>query len=309
MSYILDALKKSQQERAPSNTTPLVALPETPAAPAGLPTLVLVAGAVVMVLLLVAVWQTFRTADAGADINIALELNQAAGYQADAGSAVEPVVNSESATDTSVDSTDVVSEQNVPAASKSVAVVDPALIVRSRPAPVLPKTEFIPLSSSSVPDDLSIQQRIQSGQMSDFGRVHDPDAEVQLETRPVASAGVAMPEGSTLIEPSARPMPNVRNNGVASTEPSVAGAAAVETRTLPPLSALVKLPDLIISSHIYSPEPASRQLSMNGRNWHEGDWITREVQLQEITPEGIVVVVDGYPFHVNSQNGWQALAD
>lgn len=306
MSYILDALKKSQQERAPSGSTPLVALPESTAAPAGLPTLVLVVGAVIMLLLLVAVWQTFGVSEVGDDIDIALELNQAAGYQPDMSEQPPAGVNAES--EARVDQDAAVVEKTVATASRQVAVVDPALVVRSRPAPVVPKTGFIPLSSDSVPDDLSIQQRIQSGQLSDFGRVHDPEAEVRVETRAVASAGMAMPEGSTLIEPSSRPVPGGRNTELASTTQTASGAV-VETRTLPPLSALVKLPDLIISSHIYSPEPASRQLSMNGRSWHEGDWITREVQLQEITPEGIVVVVDGYPFHVNSQNGWQALAD
>jgi hypothetical protein len=50
-------------------------------------------------------------------------------------------------------------------------------------------------------------------------------------------------------------------------------------------------------------------LDMNGRHWREGDVITRDVTLQEITPEGILVMVDGYPFHINSNNGWQALDD
>jgi general secretion pathway protein B len=84
---------------------------------------------------------------------------------------------------------------------------------------------------------------------------------------------------------------------------------AFEQRRLPPLSALAKLPDLIISSHIYSSDPAMRRLNMNGRNWREGDVISRDVTLQEITPEGILVIVDGYPFHINSNNGWQALDD
>lgn len=78
-------------------------------------------------------------------------------------------------------------------------------------------------------------------------------------------------------------------------------------RVLPPLSSLRKVPDLIITSHIYSSEAARRGVSMNGRDWSEGDFITEDVVLTEITAEGIVVEIDGWSLPLKRNKGWQAL--
>lgn len=310
MSYILEALKKSQQERAVSAEFPALSLSAAPTPVATVPRWLLVVGVAVVLLLLVALWLTFRPAPEPADYSAGLSvtegadpapaaaLAQVASGQTEASAPAAPAAVAEVAVAESV-VTDVVS------APRPAVVVDPALIVRSRPAPPLPKSTVIPLSSEDGPASDEIRRRLQAGELSDFGRARDVDEnEVRLPASRGAVASMAFPEGATLIEPSAQGRSGDDREVMANR-----ADRAVQTRTLPPLSALRKLPDLIISSHIYSSEPAERSLSMNGRSWHEGDLITPAVTLQDITPEGIVVVVDGYPFHVNRQNGWQALAD
>jgi|GEM_PF-577590 len=83
----------------------------------------------------------------------------------------------------------------------------------------------------------------------------------------------------------------------------------VERRLLPPLTSLRKIPDLIITSHIYSADASTRSVSMNGRNWHEGSWIAPGVTLDKITETGILLDVEGFPFPVHRQNGWQSIAE
>lgn len=86
------------------------------------------------------------------------------------------------------------------------------------------------------------------------------------------------------------------------------GTGSVQQRTLPPLSSLRKVPDLIISSHVYSQDsPESRSVSMNGRTWYEGELIVPGVFLESITAKGIELSVDGYSLPVSRKSGWQGI--
>ncbi|QQD21392.1 hypothetical protein GJQ54_06230 [Oceanospirillaceae bacterium ASx5O] len=81
--------------------------------------------------------------------------------------------------------------------------------------------------------------------------------------------------------------------------------ARVETRRLPPLQSLRRIPALMINSHIYSPLPEKRSVTINNRAWREGEPLAEGIFLQEITPQGIVLDVDGWPLPVSRQQGWQ----
>lgn len=85
------------------------------------------------------------------------------------------------------------------------------------------------------------------------------------------------------------------------------GRHAETSRTLPPLEALRRIPPLMITSHIYSPVAAKRTVSMNNREWNEGDLVAPDVVLAEITPDGILLEVDGWPLHIGRSKGWQAI--
>ena len=61
----------------------------------------------------------------------------------------------------------------------------------------------------------------------------------------------------------------------------------------------------MINSHIYSPLADKRSVTINNRAWREGEPLAEGIVLQEITPQGIVLDVDGWPLPVNRQQGWQ----
>ncbi|MAK90251.1 MAG: hypothetical protein CMI13_03305 [Oleibacter sp.] len=78
-------------------------------------------------------------------------------------------------------------------------------------------------------------------------------------------------------------------------------------RAMPPISALRRIPQLMINSHIYSPVADKRSVIMNNREWHEGDFVAEGVYLKEITSDGITLDVEGWPVHVGRSKGWQAI--
>ncbi len=118
-----------------------------------------------------------------------------------------------------------------------------------------------------------------------------PETLVPVSVTPAAET--AAPAASVMAEPQpaepqAEPVP-----------------ARVETRRLPPLEALRRIPALMINSHIYSPLADKRSVTINNRAWREGEPLAEGIVLQEITPQGIVLDVDGWPLPVNRQQGWQ----
>lgn len=85
--------------------------------------------------------------------------------------------------------------------------------------------------------------------------------------------------------------------------------AAVQERRLPPLDSLRKIPALIINSHIYSSLPEKRSVTINNKTQREGDYLTSDVFIKEITAQGLIIEVDGWPLNISRQQGWQPIPE
>lgn len=83
----------------------------------------------------------------------------------------------------------------------------------------------------------------------------------------------------------------------------------VEERRLPALASLRKIPALVINSHIYSSIPSKRSVTINNRSQREGDYLSSDVLIKEITTQGIVIEVDGWPLNISRQQGWQPIPE
>lgn len=66
-----------------------------------------------------------------------------------------------------------------------------------------------------------------------------------------------------------------------------------------PASLRTRLPDMTLSVHIYSASPAGRMASINGQMLREGQQFG-PLQLQSITPRGVILSFEGQEFHLNS---------
>jgi general secretion pathway protein B len=64
------------------------------------------------------------------------------------------------------------------------------------------------------------------------------------------------------------------------------------------------IPNISISSHIYSSLPARRSIVVNGERLVETDFISSRVQVKEITHQGMIIDVDGLPLVVDRSRGW-----
>ncbi len=81
----------------------------------------------------------------------------------------------------------------------------------------------------------------------------------------------------------------------ATLEPEVVGVVP-EYEQLP-ASVRARLPDIDIALHLYSDVVARRRVSINGRILRQGDHVTPELVLEEITPDGVVLRFEDVRFH------------
>ena len=77
-------------------------------------------------------------------------------------------------------------------------------------------------------------------------------------------------------------------------------AATQEAKAIPlaelPLTIQQELPTLTIQLHSYSSKPANSLVSINSRLMKEGESLTPELRLEQITPDGVVFSYKGYRF-------------
>lgn len=64
------------------------------------------------------------------------------------------------------------------------------------------------------------------------------------------------------------------------------------------------LPDLTYSGHLYSSNPARRKLVINGRSMNEGEWVTDNLQLDEITIDGAIFSYKEYYYQIELLRNW-----
>ena len=149
------------------------------------------------------------------------------------------------------------------------------------------------LASPGVPADPVVEQPLTQP------AVPEP---VTMAPAPVMTT-TRLPE--TLVPASVTPAASVMAEPQPAEPQAEPGVARVQTRRLPPLESLRRIPALMINSHIYSPLADKRSVTINNRAWREGEPLAEGIVLQEITPQGIVLDVDGWPLPVNRQQGWQ----
>ncbi len=65
-----------------------------------------------------------------------------------------------------------------------------------------------------------------------------------------------------------------------------------------PLSVQQELPNLTVTGHIYSNDPSSRIVNINGQISREGETVTAGLKLEEITENGVILNHKGYRFRM-----------
>jgi general secretion pathway protein B len=128
----------------------------------------------------------------------------------------------------------------------------------------------------------------------------------ELAPEPVPITVLPLPEAEPALKeppplpPAVQPVPErVEPAPVREVVASAPMAASPPPRLgeLPP-SLRAELPELAITLHFFTDEPASRMVRINGQNLREGQQLNPNLALQGITPEGVVLNLRGQLFSV-----------
>lgn len=63
-----------------------------------------------------------------------------------------------------------------------------------------------------------------------------------------------------------------------------------------------RMPRLEMSMHFYTPASERRLVRINNRLLREGDWVSGEVEIVEITPTGVILDFLGKDFKLRNEN-------
>ncbi|NTV13228.1 MAG: GspB domain-containing protein [Desulfobulbaceae bacterium] len=122
-----------------------------------------------------------------------------------------------------------------------------------------------------------------------------------LPTKTPAPEAV-LPSGPEKTSPS-QEMGNEENGPPSSDAPSEAAEVVIKPEDLPivPLAELPyelksEMPEVKIGMHFFSDDPISRRAAVNGRLLHEGQQVDKELILKEITRDGAIISFRGRRF-------------
>ena len=260
MSYILDALRKSDQQRQRQRGAAPTLLAVQEAAVEPKQPVLLAYGLLAGVLV-------------GAGVVI--------GW-------LRPWQSEQAAPDTPVP---VVVKSREPAPAPSVVTPPPT------PEPPLQTTQAEPAPSEVAPPPKP-QRKLKTAnpptQPAPAAAESAPQAEPKLSAgvspeteRPPREADAAAPERSALPAPE-RPV------DIPATD--AAGGETVMSMENLPLSIRAELPAMTISVHAYSDKPEARLVGINYRIVREGAYVVPGLKLEQITPDGMIFGYKGYRF-------------
>ncbi len=81
---------------------------------------------------------------------------------------------------------------------------------------------------------------------------------------------------------------------------------AAPARDINSLDELLKrqIPPLRFEAHVYASEPKQRWVKVNGKDLQEGQWVTADIQLKEITPQYVLLQTGRQLFSMEALTEW-----
>lgn len=121
-----------------------------------------------------------------------------------------------------------------------------------------------------------------------------------------APATSPAPAQKTIVDapPAVAPPPVETPVQTAVTAPPAATVPVVEVDELPPEVGR-HVPKMEFSAHVYSSNPRQRSVVINGMFLEEGELLSNDLALSEITPDGAIFEFRGYRFHRSVLAAWE----
>jgi general secretion pathway protein B len=274
MSFILDALRKSEHERERSTLPGIADAPIVKRPPSKLPWMLGGVGVLLALNVVVLLVVLLRPAKTETGANGPVGPPPAATPLGHAGGAPDPAA----------------SMGAVPAAAASPAPLPAAGVAGAVPVPATAARDVRPLSAEA-------DAPVESGEPLDVPPVQrDPTLDADAVPAAVAPPHVARTPAGRAAEPLA---PSAREAQPSAPPPRA--AAPVRTTGVPSIDDLAPqatagLPQLSINLHVYSPDPAQRFVMLNGRRYVDGAQLQEGPTLERITPDGVILNHRGLRF-------------
>jgi general secretion pathway protein B len=267
MSYILDALKKSEQERAQGDVPDIktVHTPATVAAPQqSVSWLYIILISMLLAAGIVFLWLKY------------LQPLPPSAEPAPALAQAKPSAPAQA--------------PKIPPVQEKQRAAPPAVQSKPKPAQVKPpqtdkaQQDVKPKAKSNV---VFLKQEIPEEELYSHSPYH-PDAKrdtVKSDTK--AKQNVA-----------AKQEPVVTHERVA--EPDIVAVTAL------PNDLRKRLPDITFSGHVYSSVPARRSVIINGKQMREGEFVNDDLKLEKITSKGAVFSLGDVWFRLGAMQDWNS---
>lgn len=156
--------------------------------------------------------------------------------------------------------------------NSNVIAVAPEAIVGKSPVTQVENTS----NDQTDTETLTYQEPSQSTINSEEEHLSPPQKTVSLQQRNKANTRIIPPKTD---------------------RPTISEREVIDIQQLPP-SIQQDLPEFNIAAHVYSKKPASRLVSINGRVFREGHKLSPHLRVEEIVPDGVIFSYKEYLFRV-----------
>lgn len=134
------------------------------------------------------------------------------------------------------------------------------------------------------------------------------DAQSAAEKTDTLKKMDSMTANRTSVAPTTQSRPELQQNETGKTQKAITTTDASDNvLEYHELDAATRdeLPAIIITAHVYSSNPLQRSIVINNNFMEEGEYVIDDLILQEITPDGAIFDYQGTRFHYGVVSGWQ----
>lgn len=188
------------------------------------------------------------------------------------------------------------------------------LLPNSQPASVLPESVLADSKAAPAASPAEIA-KVLTVSLPAMSVVAKPSAEPVVETLPPAPAVVSLTANTPKAEPEPEIPAELRERFASALAQSADNSGSTRmpltTHSAPALDVALldqalqrQLPKLKFEAHVYATQPAQRWVKVNGKSLQEGQWITADVRLREITPQYVLLEFGQQLFSMRALSEW-----
>jgi general secretion pathway protein B len=269
MSFILDALRKSEHERQRQSGPALAEVPVAAPGPRSNVWAPIAIALLLVNLVVVGVWLLRKSMSESAAV-------------APAAAIVDDVPGLTRAAPGTPGS----SPASTPGNAATAAVPPPAMLrpAEQLTAPIRQVMNPLEAETASGPSTLDPQITARAAAVPD-----GPAAVTRVPTSRGSVVYESLPDAATVGSGAGTPQPG------ASRQPTGTGAGLPSSDQL----AATGVPGLNLDLHVYATKPVERLVFINGRKYREGDTLQEGPVIGEVTPSGVVLVYQGRSYLLN----------